>query len=138
MTKYTDKELELIKQCKEGPFYTRLINLNEKEYNDFIDKLIKDNNKDLLIYIIALYNDYNCEKIFDYFLKIDDVDSLICFLNTNYDFGGSNSFDANYIITKLKNEASREFIEHFLEDESVLYFLRQNEINLLKEYINER
>ena len=69
MSNYTNKEKEIIRQCNEGPFHTLIIKITIEEFNDLVAKLINDDEAYTLTSLVAIYWDYNRNKIIDYFIK---------------------------------------------------------------------
>lgn len=120
---YTYKEESIIKQCKEGPFHTLITELTNKEFNNFVDKLIKNDDYDIFSSLVAIYTDYNRNKIIDYFIIKGDCSLLLSFLDYCNDFQSSNNeLSQKYIVDKLIEKNDKEFIKNIL-DSNYIYFL---------------
>lgn len=133
---YTDKELNIIKQCNEGPFHTQVISITNKEFDELVSKLINDNSS-LFPSLIAIYTDYNVNKIINYYIDKGNVDMLIGFLDYCNDFSSKiNELDQKYIVDRLINKNDKVFIKELL-DSNALYFLTDiNEKNKLINFIS--
>ena len=102
MSKYSIKEKKIIDQCNNGPFHTLIIDLSLNEFNNLTSKLIDDDDAYSLTSLIAIYRDYNYNKIIDYFINKGDVELLLGFLNYCYDFSNEdNELDQKYVVDKL-------------------------------------
>ena len=137
MISYTNKEKNIIKQCHEGPFHTLVTEITKDEFDDLVDKLIKDNASDTLITLVAIYWDYNRNKIIDYFIDKGDLELLLAFLDYCNDFSTQNNeLDQKYVVDKLLSKNDKKFIKAFL-DSNYIYFLRdKKEKERLIEYIS--
>lgn len=123
MSNYTDKEKSIIKQCNEGPFHTVVTEITIDEFDNLVSKLIKDDEPDILITLIAIYWDYNRNKIIDYFIDKGDVDLLLGFLNYCHDFSTEeNMLNQKYVVDKLIEKNDKKFIKDILES-GYIYFL---------------
>ena len=124
MISYTKKEKNIIKQCHEGPFRTLVTEITKGEFDDLVAKLIKDDASDSLITLVAIYWDYNRNKIIDYFIDKGDLELLLSFLDYCNDFSTSNNeLDQTYVVDKLLSKNDKKFIKAFL-DSNYTYFLR--------------
>ena len=127
MSKYTDKEKLIIKQCNEGPFYTLITKLTNDEFDDLVAKLMSDDDSDTLISLVSIYCDYNRNKIIDYYIDKGDVELLLGFLDYCNDFSTSkNQLDQKYVVDKLLEKNDKKFINDILESNSI-YFLTNEE-----------
>ena len=123
MDNYQDKEKMIIKQCHEGPFHVLITELSLDEFNDLVTKLIKDNDAHTLINLIAIYRDYNRNRIIDYFISLGDLELLLGFLDYCNDFDTPNNrLDQKYVVDKLLEKNDLKFIQDFLNSNST-YFL---------------
>ena len=123
MENYNCKEKKIIKQCNEGPFYTLITKLTIDEFNNLIDKLIKDDDSYTLTSLVSIYWDYNRNKIIDYFINKGDVELLLGFLDYCNNFSTQNNqLDQKYIVDKLLKRNDKKFIKDVLESNST-YFL---------------
>ena len=136
MSNYTNKEQTIIKQCNEGPFYTLVTELTIDEFDDLINKLMKDDDTYTLTSLVTIYRDYNWNEIIDYFIDKGDVELLLTFLDNCNDFSTSeNELDQKYIVDKLLSKNDKNFIKDIL-DSDYLYFLRdKNEKERLIKFI---
>lgn len=126
MNEYTDKEKRILKQLSDGPFYTVVTELSNKEFDNFVNKLINDDKRDALLFLVTTYWDYKRNKILDYFISKRDFENLINFLNCCDDFRTKNSeLSETYIINKILETKDKDFVKKILESDS-LYFLRDH------------
>lgn len=126
MNNYNDKEKIIIKQCNEGPFHTLVTELSNNEFDILVDKLIKDDDSYTLTSLIAIYWNYNRNKIIDYFINKGNLDSLLGFLDYCNDFDTPNNrLDQKYVVDKLIEKNDKKFIKDLLESNSI-YFLTDN------------
>ena len=123
MSNYNYKEKKIIKQCNEGPYHTLITKLTVDEFNNLFAKLIKDDAADTLITLIAIYWDYNRNKIIDYFIDKGDIELLLGFLDYCNDFSTQNNIlDQKYVVDKLLKKNDKKFIKDILES-GCIYFL---------------
>ena len=123
MSNYNYKEKKIIKQCNEGPYHTLITKLTVDEFNNLVAKLIKDDAADTLITLIAVYWDYNRNKIIDYFIDKGDIELLLGFLDYCNDFSTQNNIlDQKYVVDKLLKKNDKKFIKDILES-GCIYFL---------------
>ena len=133
---YTEKEKDIIKQCNHGPFHTLVIELNNNEFDCLVDKLINDNDSYTLTSLIAIYRDYNRDKIIEYLINKKDVEILLSFLNYCYDFDTPiNKFNQKSIVDKLIETNDKTFIKNILNSNN-LYFLTDKEVKQLRNYLS--
>lgn len=126
MNEYTDKEKRILMQLSDGPFYTVVTDLSNKEYDNFVNKLINDDKSDALLFLVTTYWDYKRNKILDYFISKRDFENLINFLNCCDDFRTKNSeLSETYIINRILETKDKDFVKKILESDS-LYFLRDH------------
>lgn len=140
---YTEKENKIIYQTKNGPYHTKIISLSYKEFNDFVDKLISNKEYDTLLTVLAIYVDYDSEKVFDYFLEHENTEYLIRVLNIFNDFGnwtkwdrikGKTTLNGRFIVDEIILKSSPHFAINFLNSND-LYFLTSKEIEEAKNQI---
>ena len=144
LDKYTKKEKLILNQYKNGPYHTMITNLTEKEHLQFVNKLIDDNDLYCVIFLTSIYTNYNQKFLIDYFIKCDDIDMLVNFLNTCNDFW--NALDQKYIvdsILKLKNKISQEIYEVYpiykqLDIIGRIGGYTDNDFNEMKAFIEEK
>ena len=137
MSNYTNKEKKIIKQCHEGPFHTLITEITLSEFNDLVEKLIKDDEADTLISLVAIYWEYNRNKIIDYFIEKGNLELLIGLLDYCNDFSTpNNELDQKYVVDKLLGKNDKKFIKDFLDSNSI-YFLKDiNEKERLIKFIS--
>ncbi len=138
MSNYTDKEKAIVKQCNEGPFHTLVTDLTNVEFENLTTKLIKDDDSYTLTSLIAIYRDYNRDKIIDYFIDKGDSELLLAFLDYCYDFNiDSNELNQKRIIDKLIKKNDKEFIKNILESNNTYFLTDKNEKERLITFIKE-
>ena len=136
MSKYNIKEKKIIKQCKEGPYHTLITNITNDEFNNLVDKLIKDDESSILICIIAIYIDYNRDKITNYFINKKDVNLLIGYLDYCNDFESPNNIlNQRYIVDKLIDLNDKEYIKNIIDSNLLYYLTNIKEKERLNNYI---
>ena len=137
MNNYTEKELKIIKQCNEGPFYTLITELSENEFNNLVNKLINADDAYSLTSLIAIYRDYNREKIIDYFIAKGDCELLLGFLDYCNDFCTKNTeLDQKSIVDKKKKKNDKKLIKEILESNDTYFLTNTNEKERLKSFIS--
>lgn len=103
--------------------HTLITKLTVDEFNNLVAKLIKDDAADTLITLIAIYWDYNRNKIIDYFIDKGDIELLLGFLDYCNDFSTQNNIlDQKYVVDKLLKKNDKKFIKDILES-GCIYFL---------------
>ena len=137
MGNYSYKEKKIIKQCNEGPFHTLITKLNNDEFDSLVSKLIKDDNSYTLTSLIAIYWDYNRNKIIDYFINKGDVELLLGFLDYCNDFcAKNNQLDQKYIVDKLIKKNDKKFVKCILESNSIYFLTNREEKEKLESFIS--
>ena len=112
---------------QDGRFHTLVTKITINEFNDLVQKLIEDDEADILICLVAIYWDYNRNKIIDYFIDKGDVELLLGFLDCCNDFSTpKNELDQKYVVDKLLSKNDKKFIKEFLDSNST-YFLTDKE-----------
>ena len=138
MSNYTDKEKAIVKQFNEWPFHTLVTDLTNVEFENLTTKLIKDDDSYTLTSLIAIYRDYNRDKIIDYFIDKGDSELLLAFLDYCYDFStDSNELNQKSIIDKLIKKNDKEFIKDILESNNTYFLTDKNEKERLITFIKE-
>ena len=138
MSKYTDKENLIIKQCNEGPFYTLITKLTNDEFDDLVAKLMNDDDSKTLISLVSIYCDYNRNKIIDYFINKGDVELLLGFLDYCNDFSTSrNPLNQKYVVDKLLEKNDKKFINDILESNSIYFLTNREEKNRLVSFLSK-
>ena len=136
MSTYSDKEKTIIKQCSEGPFYKLVTKLTLDEFNNFVDKLIKDDDSYTLAILVTIYWDYNRNKMIDYFIDKGDVDLLLGFLDCCHDFNTKNSeLDQKYIVDKLIEKNDKKFVKDILESNYIFFLTDVRQKDRLLKFI---
>ena len=137
MSNYTNKEKEIIRQCNEGPFHTLIIKITIEEFDDLVAKLINDDEASVLTNLVAIYWDYNRNKIIDYFVDKGDVELLLGFLDYCNDFSTqTNQLDQKYVVDKLLNKNDKKLIKDNLNDNSIYFLTDINEKEKLIKYVS--
>lgn len=137
MSNYTNKEKEIIRQCNEGPFHTLIIKITIEEFNDLVAKLINDDEAYTLTSLVAIYWDYNRNKIIDYFVDKGDVELLLGFLDYCNDFSTqTNQLDQKYVVDKLINKKNKKLIKDILNNNSNYFLTDINEKEKLIKYVS--
>lgn len=137
MSNYTNKEKEIIRQCNEGPFHTLIIKITIEEFNDLVAKLINDDEAYTLTSLVAIYWDYNRNKIIDYFVDKGDVELLLGFLDYCNDFSTeTNQLDQKYVVDKLLNKNDKKLIKDILNNNSIYFLTDINEKEKLIKYVS--
>lgn len=136
MSNYTNKEKEIIRQCNEGPFHTLIIEITIEEFNDLVAKLINDDEASTLTSLVAIYWDYNRNKIIDYFIDKADVELLLGFLDYCNDFSTQNNqLDQKYVVDKLINKNDKKLIKDILNNNSNYFLTDKYEKEKLIKYV---
>lgn len=136
MSNYTNKEKEIIRQCNEGPFHTLITEITIEEFNDLVAKLINDDDASTLTSLVAIYWDYNRNKIIDYFIDKGDVELLLGFLDYCNDFSTQNNqLDQKYVVDKLINKNDKKLIKDILNNNSNYFLTDKYEKEKLIKYI---
>ena len=137
MSNYTDKEKMIIKQCNEGPFHTLVTKISLNEFNDLVEKLINDDKSYVLTSLIAIYLDYNRNKIIDYFINKGDVELLLGFLDYCNDFSNpGNELDQKYVVDKLLNKNDKKLVKDILNSNFLYFLTSKKEKERLIKYIS--
>lgn len=137
MSNYTNKEKQIIRQCNEGPFHTLMIKITIEEFNDLVSKLINDDEAYTLTSLVAIYWDYNRNKIIDYFVDKGDVELLLGFLDYCNDFSTqSNKLNQKYVVDKLLNKKDKRLIKDILNNNSIYFLTDSNEKEKLIKYVS--
>jgi len=134
---YTEKEKVIINQCNQGPFHTLVTSLSLDEFNTLVDKLINDDDTYSLTSLIAIYRDYNRDKIIDYLINKKDVELLLSFLNYCNDFDTPiNKFNQKNIVDKLIKTNDKSFIKNVLNSNNLYFLTDIYEVKRLRNYIS--
>ncbi|MBQ4584204.1 MAG: hypothetical protein IJA94_04905 [Bacilli bacterium] len=137
MSNYTSKEKRIIRQCNEGPFHTLIIKITIEEFNDLVAKLIIDDEAYTLTSLVAIYSDYNRNKIIDYFIDKGDVELLLGFLDYCNDFNTqTNQLDQKYVVHKLLNKNDKKLIKSILNNNSIYFLTDLDEKEKLIKYVS--
>ena len=136
MIEYNDKEKKIIKQCNEGPFYTIVTELTQDEFDELVNKLMKEDQAKTLTILVSIYWDYNRNKIIDYFINKKDVEELLSFLDYCNDFSTEkNQLDQKYIVDKMLETSDKKFIKEILESNNLYFLNDEKEKDRLLKYI---
>ena len=105
-----------------------IIKITIEEFNDLVAKLIIDDEAYTLTSLVAIYSDYNRNKIIDYFIDKGDVELLLGFLDYCNDFSTqTNQLDQKYVVRKLLNKNDKKLIKGILNNNSIYFFTDLNE-----------
>ena len=86
---------------------------------------------------MAIYWDYNRNKIIDYFVDKGDVELLLGFLDYCNDFSTqTNQLDQKYVVDKLLNKNDKKLIKDILNDNSIYFLTDINEKEKLIKYVS--
>ena len=136
MINYTNKEKKIINQCKKGPFHTLVTELSLDEFNILVDKLIVDDEESIFPSLIAIYRDYNCNKIIDYYIEKENVELLLGFLDYCNDFcTNDNQLNQKYVVDKLLEKNNKKFIKDILESNNTYFLTDPKEKERLINYL---
>ena len=133
LDKYTKKEKLILNQYKNGPYHTMITNLTEKEHLQFVNKLIDDNDLYCVIFLTSIYTNYNQKFLIDYFIKCDDIDMLVNFLNTCNDFW--NALDQKYIVDSILKLKNKNYVKKLLNTKCLYFFTNEGERKKLEDFI---
>ncbi|MCI5703037.1 MAG: hypothetical protein MR265_03515 [Erysipelotrichaceae bacterium] len=131
--KYTKKEKLILNQYKNGPYHTMITNLTEKEHLQFVNKLIDDNDLYCVIFLTSIYTNYNQKFLIDYFIKCDDIDMLVNFLNTCNDFW--NALDQKYIVDSILKLKNKNYVKKLLNTKCLYFLTNEGERKKLEDFI---
>ena len=133
LDKYTKKEKLILNQYKNGPYHTMITNLTEKEHLQFVNKLIDDNDLYCVIFLTSIYTNYNQKFLIDYFIKCDDIDMLVNFLNTcNYFW---NALDQKYIVDSILKLKNKNYVKKLLNTKCLYFLTNEGERKKLEDFI---
>lgn len=114
-----------------------IIEITIEEFNDLVAKLINDDEAYTLTSLVALYWDYNRNKIIDYFIDKGDVGLLLGFLDYCNNFSTqTNLLDQKYVVEKLLNKKNKEFIKDILNSNSIYFLTDIKEKEKLIKYVS--
>ena len=133
LDKYTKKEKLILNQYKNGQYHTMITNLTEKEYLQFVNKLIDDNDLYCVIFLTSIYTNYNQKFLIDYFIKCDDIDMLVNFLNTCNDFW--NALDQKYIVDSILKLKNKNYVKKLLNTKCLYFLTNEGERKKLEDFI---
>lgn len=133
LDKYTKKEKLILNQYKNGPYHTMITNLTEKEHLQFVNKLIDDNDLYCVIFLTSIYTNYNQKFLIDYFIKCDDIDMLVDFLNTCNDFW--NALDQKYIVDSILKLKNKNYVKKLLNTKCLYFLTNEGERKKLEDFI---
>jgi hypothetical protein len=138
MSNYTEKEKRILEQCKNGPFYTVVTEITNAEFDDLVDKLIKDDDAHMLRLLVTIYWDYNRNKMIDYFIKKGDIDLLLGFLDCCYDFSTeTNNLDQKYVVDKLIEKGDKKFVKDLIDSKWLFFLTDAKEKERLNDFANK-
>ncbi len=137
MINYTDKESLIVNQCHKGPFHTLVTKLSNEEFDELVNKLMMNDDSYALISLIAIYRDFNRNKIIMYFINKGNLDELLSFLDYCYDFEGyNNPLDQTFIVDQLIKKNDINFIKELLASNNLYFLTNKKEKERLEKFSN--
>ncbi|GEM_PF-6607586 len=133
LNKYTEKEQVILEQYKNGPYYTKITNLTEKEHLQFVNKLISDNDLYCVIFLTCIYINYNHEFLTDFFIKYKNAVILTDFLDACNDFW--KELDQKYIVDRILALNDKKYVKDLLDTKSLYFLTNKNESKKLEDFI---
>lgn len=134
LNKYTEKEQLILDQYENGPYHIMVTFLTEKEHLQFVNKLLRDNDFDCVIFLTCIYINYNQKFLIDFFVKYKNADILVDFLNACYDFW-KEPLDLKYIVDSLLSLNDKIYIRDFLASDSLYFFTNKEERKRLETFV---
>lgn len=133
LNKYTKKEQLILDQYKNGPYYTMITKLTEKEHLEFVNKLINSNDLYCVIFLTCIYTNYNQKFLIDYFIKYKDAVILTDFLDACNDFW--KELDQKYIVDSILALNDENYVKDLLDTKSLYFLTDNNERKKLENFI---
>lgn len=133
LNKYTEKEKLILNQYKNGPYYTLITNLTEKEHLQFVNKLISDNDLYCVIFLTCIYTNYNQKFLLDYFIKYKDAVILADFLDACNDFW--KDLNQKYIVDSILALNDKNYVKNLLDTKWLYFLTNKNERKKLEDFI---
>ena len=133
LNKYTEKEQLILNQYKNGPYYTMITKLTEKEHLQLVNKLINDNDLYCVIFLTCIYVNYNQKFLIDYFVKYQNVDLLVAFLDACNDFW--NDLDQKYIVDSILALKDKSYVKDLLNTKCLFFLTNENERKKLENFV---
>ena len=133
LNEYTNKELLILEQYKNGPYYTLVTYLTENEHLQFINKLIKSKNLYCIIFLACIYTEYNQKFLIDYFIKYKDASILADFLDACNDFW--KELDQKYIVNSILALNDKKYVKDLLETKWLFFLTNNIERKKLEDFI---
>lgn len=133
LNKYTEKEQLILNQYKNGPYYTMITKLTEKEHLQLVNKLINDNDLYCIIFLTCIYTNYNQKFLIDYFIKYQNVDLLVAFLDACNDFW--NSLDQKYIVDSILSLKDKNYVKDLLNTKCLFFLTNEKERKKLEDFV---
>lgn len=133
LNKYTKKEQLILEQYKNGPYYTMITKLTEKEHLEFINKLINSNDLYCIIFLTCIYINYNQKYLLDYFIKNKNAVILTDFLDACNDFW--KELDQKYIVDSILALNDENYVKDLLDTKSLYFLTDKNERQKLEDFI---
>ena len=133
LNKYTEKEQLILNQYKNGPYYTMITKLTEKEHLQLVNKLINDNDLYCVIFLTCIYVNYNQKFLIDYFIKYQNVDLLVAFLDACNDFG--SGLDQKYIVDSILALKDKGYVKDLLNTKCLFFLTNEDERKKLEDFV---
>ncbi len=125
-------EKEIIEKLKNEMILDNPPVINQIQFDLLVDKLIKNDEKELMWRLCGSYNGYNFNKVIEYFIKEKDsyyLEKLVCFT------GGE--LDQKFMVEKMLETQDKLFIRNALEEcgKSMQYSMNDDLLEQLLDYI---
>lgn len=130
---YTKKEQLILNQYKNGPYYTVITKLTEKEHLEFINKLISVNDLYCIIFLTCIYTNYNQNYLLDYFIKNKNATILADFLDACNDFW--EELDQKYIVDSILALNDKKYVKDLLDTKWIFFLTNNNERKKLEDFV---
>ena len=100
-------------------------------------KLINDDDSYTLTSLVAIYLNYNRNRIIDYYICKGNIELLLGFLDYCNDFSApNNQLDQKYVVDELIKKGDKKFIKDILESNSIYFLTNIEEKNRLISFIS--
>lgn len=133
LNKYTKKEQLILNQYKNGPYYTVITKLTEKEHLELINKLINVNDLYCIIFLTCIYTNYNQKYLLDYFIKNKNATILADFLDACNDFW--EELDQKYIVDSILALNDKKYVKDLLDTKWIFFLTNNNERKKLEDFV---
>ena len=107
--------------------------LTENEHLQLVNKLINDNDLYCVIFLTCIYVNYNQKFLIDYFIKYQNVDLLVAFLDACNDFW--NDLDQKYIVDSILALKDKSYVRDLLNTKCLFFLTNENERKKLENFV---